>query len=48
MKTYGISIIRDEITFTVEADYFAIENGFVQFFRTNELGAHEVFSAYQC
>ena len=48
MKTYGISLIRDETTFTIEADFFVIENGFVQFFRLNELGAHEVFSAYRC
>ena len=48
MKTYGISLIRDEITFTLQAEFFVIENGLVQFFRTNELGAQEVFAAYRC
>jgi len=43
MNNYGISFIRDECTIMVEADWFDIKDGFIQFFKAV---SNKPFAAY--
>ena len=46
MNTYGITMKDDSTTFTMEADFYEIRDGFVRLYSTSQDNITEEYAAY--